>query len=159
MALCWARALHEGKFLETRHWPTSVRGEIYIHASKTHAGIKELDENSHDIATAQSIAAMELVLQLPFKRWKEELPFGSLIAVGNLVECLPAMHALALYPKQRAFGNFQHGRFAHRYENLRAIDPIPMRGAQGFFFADLDHPAPNHAPLHRPISTQTELSL
>ncbi len=128
----WASLMAVGvKTVETRGWYTEVRGEIYIHAAKTRHGITESD------FTPGQESAMEKALGMPRARWGTDLPFGSLIAVGDLAEVLSGPAALARFPEQEPFGGFDADRWGHVYENLRAIGPIPCRGAQGFFFAEI----------------------
>lgn len=132
----WASLMACGaKFLETRDWDTKIRGEVYIHASKTLQGIDSLFD-------VRVVEEMEDALGLALQNWETSLPFGALIAKGRLVETLRTEDAFALFPEQSPFGNFGPGRFAHRYENLQRFTPIPLRGAQGFFFAELGKEAP-----------------
>ena len=59
------------KLVETRSWKTSYRGELYIHASKTHIP-KEWKDNKE---------LMNLVKESP-------LNFGNIICKCNLVDCI-----------------------------------------------------------------------
>jgi hypothetical protein len=132
----WASLMACGaKFIETRHWPTSVRGAVCIHASKTTQGIVECLEIDPD-----HMAAMEKALGLPIHQWEKKLPLGQIIAEGSLTGCLDSQIALTRHPDQAPFGNFAPGRYGHVYQNLRPIGPFHYRGAQGFFNATIPTP-------------------
>lgn len=36
------------------------------------------------------------------------------------------------------FGDFSPGRYAWKLENVRAIDPFPVKGRQGLFEVEID---------------------
>lgn len=117
----WASLMAAGaKLHETRHWATNYRGPIAIHAAKT-----------RDVAGAPD----ELCASVLGKYWTHELPRGVVVAVGRLTHCRPAETvADHLTRADRAAGNFAHGRFAWRVEDLRALaEPIPLVGRQGLF--------------------------
>ncbi len=126
----WASLMAAGvKIDETRHWPTSHRGPTAIHAAKT-----------FDPAGAPE----QLCQDLFGPYWMEELPRGMVVAVGDLVRCSPAQAvADRLTAANRASGNFAHGRYAWRFDNIRRLRrPLPLVGRQGLFNwtppADLD---------------------
>jgi len=132
----WASLMACGaKLVETRHWRTEVRGEVYIHAAKTTKGIAELELLPDE---CEQIRAMTYSLGLKVEQWRTRLPFGKLVAAGNLSDCLPASQALRAYPLQEPFGDFSAGRWGHIYTGLRAIEWIPYRGSQGFFSACIE---------------------
>lgn len=129
----WASLMACGaKFIETRGWDTKVRGEIYIHAGVTKAPVKEMLE-----APGWWISRVEEALEVCADKWLSDLPYGSLIGKGDLRSTFPVEWAEQHYPDQFPFGNFSPGRYGHFYQQLTAIDPIPLRGKQGFFFANL----------------------
>jgi hypothetical protein len=124
------------KWMETRDWDTQVRGIIHIHASRTTRGVEDVAF----FADRDVRQAMEDALKLRAPAWRDLLPYGALVAVGVLAQSIPAEAALAMAPDQAPFGNFSPGRFAHIYQDLRPLVPLPLRGSQGFFRAQL--PAP-----------------
>lgn len=131
----WASLMACGaKWLETRGWDTKVRGMIHIHAAKTTKGL-ECAHAIDDLDTARRIKAMEEALGVPCDEWETALPFGQIIARGVLDHTLPTELAAYRMPSQIPFGDFTPGRFAHFYQDLEPITPIPCRGKQGFFFA------------------------
>lgn len=139
----WAQLVAIGaKRIETRHWPTNIRGAIAIHAAKKSTG--EL---------------RALSLRQPFRDalypgdsigWAGPLPLGAIVAVADLYTCAPIVHPggaagarqsvldpLALRPEEKAFGNYdlsEGPRYAWGLRNVQALpEPIPFKGAQGFF--------------------------
>lgn len=112
------------KWIENRTWPTRYRGEIAIHAGK---GLQYLDRD-------------ELT----------NYPSGCVIAIGNLVACVPIDEIEAkgnddykqcdYIPGTRniTWGKaLQHehseGPWCWILEDLRAVDHVPVRGAQGLW--------------------------
>jgi hypothetical protein len=120
------------KTVETRGWGTNIRGKVFIHASKTREGLRDARASG-----PECIAAMEAALGVPHARWEVDLPFGCIVASGRLVNSIPALVALAEFPSQKFFGNFSEGRWGHLYEGLTPLEPLPCKGAQGFFFANI----------------------
>jgi activating signal cointegrator 1 len=129
----WASLMACGaKFIETRGWNTKVRGEIYIHAGATKTPIREMLK-----APSWWIAQVEEALDVCADKWLTDLPYGALIGKGNLISTSPVEWWEQHYPEQLPFGDFKEGRYGHFYERLAAIEPIPWKGSQGFFFATL----------------------
>nr|WP_255376572.1 ASCH domain-containing protein [Brevundimonas sp. SH203] len=117
----WASLMAAGvKRHETRHWATSYRGPIAIHAART-----------LDLAGAPDL----LCEAVSGRFWPKEMPRGVVVAVGYLAACDPAEKvADHLTPADRAAGNFDRGRFAWRIEDIRRVlDPIPLVGRQRLF--------------------------
>lgn len=125
----WATLVAIGaKSIETRSWYTSYRGPIAIHAAK---GFPR--------------DAMRLCLEQPFLDalypagfvGAGALPVGAIVAIANLVDCLPT--AFTKIPEARllseqAFGNFEHGRYAWWLLDVRRLpEPIPCKGALGLW--------------------------
>lgn len=128
------------KHLETRPWNTKVRGRVCIHAAQTRTGILDLHNeacNPHDNTGLKLVVAMEKALNLPFGYWREKLPFGAIIAEGEIYDTATAAEGLARFPDQELFGDFSPGRFVHLYRDLKPITPVPFKGKQGFFFTNL----------------------
>ena len=68
----WATLIKEGKkFIETRSWKTSYRGELYIHASSKK--IKRSDEHT--------IELLKLIPNVP-------MGYGTIICKCKLVDCI-----------------------------------------------------------------------
>jgi hypothetical protein len=118
----WASAMALGlKSIETRHWPTRVRGTVAIHAAKRWT--RDEREEAEDFARLFNAPSLL------------DPPLGSIIAIGNLVTCWRVEEWRGVVSDQeRAFGNYADGRYGWRFEAIQALaEPIPYRGAQGFF--------------------------
>lgn len=123
----WATLLVYGyKIHETRSWPTNVRGPVAIHAAKKKDS--EARWLSTEFPFADALDGTEF----------NDLPFGCLLGTVQLVDCIPTEVA---YPdnwdhgrNDFYFGNFEPGRWAWKCESPTMLsDPIPYKGAQGFF--------------------------
>lgn len=145
----WATAMAVGsKRIETRHWPTKIRGTIAIHAAKR----RNIEELIFIGSCWNWIGALKPIGAEFGKNFHitKALPFGSIVAVGDLVDCRPTdsftqveLDTLRhpegedghLYPwKERQMGNFDLGRFGWVFENVQRLkEPIPFKGMQGFF--------------------------
>lgn len=138
----WATlAAIKAKEYETRGWATDYRGQLGIHAGKDPrfvymrsqdyiCGIEPycsiLNKNARRIAETYPH---------PLEMAKRIMPLGAMIAVCDLVDCIPTI-AIAdmLSDQERAFGDFTPGRFAWKLENVRMLpEPILMRGKQGLW--------------------------
>jgi hypothetical protein len=124
----WASAIALGvKTIETRSWWTSYRGPLAIHAAKRPMGVEELE-----------LAAKlfrDLDGRLP--PW----PFGAVVAVAVLVDCVPTerlpgwrREGVTFAPREDLWGNFTPGRFGWILRNvMRLPAPCPERGRQGLW--------------------------
>ena len=109
------------KPIENRTWPTSYRGELLIHAGKSQALLEPAD-----IATYPM------------------MKFGAVVAVAQLVACLPLEYAeveppcpLPKWPQRfvhLAGHEHAHGPWCWVLENIRPLtEPLECRGAQGLW--------------------------
>ena len=117
----WASLVAAGaKRWETRSWATRYRGPLAIHAA---AGWRPVD-----VAHVPWPAALAMRVE----DW-ERLPRGTVVAIAELVECLPA-EAVAPGAPEALFGDFAPGRWAWRLEGVRSLDPpVPARGRLGLW--------------------------
>lgn len=116
----WASAIAVGsKRIETRHWTTRYRGLLAIHAAKRWGP----DE--------REFAAVEFTLG----RLPERIPLGAIVAVARLIDVQPTEELkLSVSAVERLYGNYGPGRFGWVLDDIRALpEPIPFKGAQGFF--------------------------
>ena len=127
----WASLWCSGiKICETRHWPTKHVGWLVVHAAKR-------IEHEHPQPLMD-------ILDGEFgKHWGLDLPRGAIVGRVRLIGCQPT--AEIYYSTSRAFkneadqddfycGDFTPGRFAWRAQTFETFkEPIPYRGAQGFF--------------------------
>lgn len=123
----WASLwLTDAKIHETRHWPTKYRGFLYVHAAKH--PIRESDISPE---------LREICEDLWGGHFWTELPFGAVIGVVNLVDCVKTEMSTVLSERDSHCGDFSPGRFAWRRELLTtSIGPWPYKGRQGLFNID-----------------------
>lgn len=133
----YASLILEGtKRVENRNWETKYRGRLYIHAGR---GREWLHREMRGDVEWDRIS----------NRPVDAMPFGAVIAIATLVDCLP-------------MDEIEAGKYAERYPWLRTHDhaigpwcwifaekptpvgPWPWKGRQGLFDihpADLDRVA------------------
>jgi hypothetical protein len=137
----WATLVAIGaKRIETRHWATSYRGPLAIHAAK---------KWDRELAALSREPEFEAALREASCWPPESLPFGAIVCTAELYHCgeivgfgelgrrRPVRGLLdpaALSKREAVFGNYEPGRFAWGLQNVRRlVTPIPFRGAQGLF--------------------------
>jgi hypothetical protein len=115
------------KLHETRHWFTTHRGPLLVHAAKTMCAAVEPD-------------LAEILEQRYGSRWAKELPRGALIGCVELVACQPTVFiACTVDDRELACGNWSPGRYAWRAQQAyQFCEPIPYKGRQGFFDVPAD---------------------
>lgn len=121
----WASLMACGaKKIETRSWPTSFRGLVGIHAAKSRDELDWCDDPPFRAALTKG--GIRVI---------SDLPFGALLAIGMLHDCVLAETALPqISDEENVFGNYEPGRFAWRFSWVRALpEPIPWRGMQGLW--------------------------
>lgn len=114
----------DAKVHETRHWPTSYRGLLLVHAAR-----RRIDDFTGE--------RLDGICDGLFgNHWGLDLPRGALVGVVRLVGCvstdvMPISHQSS---DDYECGDFSTGRFAWQRSNFqRFAAPIPYRGSQGFF--------------------------
>jgi activating signal cointegrator 1 len=120
------------KSIETRGQRTRYRGRLATHAALGHAlplALADLDGVLAECrAAGLDTEAIQASLEAP-----ESWSFGNIIAVAELVDCLPA-EDLTLDPAERVFGDYAAGRFGWCLAPVvRLPDPVPARGLQGLW--------------------------
>lgn len=115
----WATLIALGhKRYETRSWRTAYRGPLLIHA-----GLRSERDFERMVRS---------------EGWLEDYPDGSVplggfVAACRLAECVPADQADPGLQEQ-LFGDFGHGRWAWRLENLVCFpSPVPCAGKRGLW--------------------------
>ena len=98
------------KYIETRSWKTSYRGELYIHASKKHIKVKDT-------------RIQELLKILP----STEMNYGKIICKCQLVDCIymdeKFINEIKQNQQEYMCGDYQIGRYAWILENTELINP------------------------------------
>lgn len=117
------------KRVENRTWPTRYRGPLVIHAGK-----------SWDWMPRASMTDAEMV-----NHFGAVLPFGVMVGLSTLVDCLPLHEILAgkhdaRYPWIREHEH-TNGPWCWVLENVEPLkELIPYRGKQGLFDVEIQLP-------------------
>lgn len=137
----WASLIAIGaKQVETRSRRTWHRSVLAIHAAKGFDDDARLACWGAEIHGALDPAALvdyrsyaDLLMTDP-KRFAS-LPRGAVVAVATVINCVPTevlVHALS--DRERAFGNYERGRWAWVLKDVRPLaQPVPCRGALGLW--------------------------
>ena len=107
----WASLIADGrKSIETRHWPTAVRGPVAIHAAMK-VDKEACREFGYDPKT---------------------IPRGAVLCVVDFSDCVRFPHPSA--PPDE-YGDFHEGRYGFVMQLTEVFpEPIPAKGMQGFWF-------------------------
>ena len=145
----WASAMAVGsKKIETRHWPTNHRGLTAIHAAKR-LNKRELIYYGSCWSWCGALRPLGKTMSDMKPLW-DLMPFGAIVAVGNLIDCVPTNRITLgeieemrspegekphMYAwNERMMGNYELGRYAWIFNCVNALDePVPFKGGQGFF--------------------------
>mgnify|MGYP000923531100 FL=1 len=107
----WATLIaSKQKYIETRSWKTSYRGELYIHASK-----KQINNKDEKI--------QELLKLLP----TQEMNYGKIICKCELVDCIymdeKFINEIKQNKQEYICGDYQVGRYAWILEKTELMQP------------------------------------
>ena len=107
----WATLIaSKQKYIETRSWKTSYRGELYIHASKKLINTKDKK-------------IKELLKLLP----TQEMNYGKIICKCELVDCIymdeKFINEIKQNKQEYICGDYKIGRFAWILEKTELIKP------------------------------------
>ncbi len=129
----WASLIAVGaKRFETRSWPTRYRGPIAIHAARYWDADCSAELSRY--AVQAGLARCVGIDPLRYTVLKADLPFGAIVAIAVLADCVPTSKLRDQILGERTLGNFAPGRFAWRLENVeRLMQPIPCTGRQGLW--------------------------
>jgi len=124
----WASLIVAGvKKIETRSWYTKYRGPLAIHAAKRKPFARDLswlDLSSLQADLSRVIDSGKL----------EDLPRGCVIGVCELVDCVPVEDIrIGISEVEAKYGDYASGYWAWILENVRQIEPVPVRGYQGLW--------------------------
>lgn len=140
----WASLIACGaKKIETRSWRTNYRGKIAIHAAAKHTKL-QFKEPYHDALSKY------YNLHVPYSA--DEMPYGCVIAIADLVDCLQVVDSYVglvpggviskkaylsdrrvIFGNELIFGNYPVGGYAWILENIQRIEPVPAKGQQGLW--------------------------
>lgn len=121
-ALSWkqpyAELMLHGK-IETRAWSTKYRGLVLICVAKKIYTEDVLDK----ISGKQKYRIINTLTPSNI-----EVNCGMAIAIGELVDC----RKMQLEDEDKCFVQYNENLYCHIYENVRAIQPFPWKGKQGW---------------------------
>jgi hypothetical protein len=140
------------KFVENRHWPTNYRGLLAIHAGK---GMQYLDkEEIKRYDTGCIVAIAELIACLPLRWMQSHARIGGghtlveSIRFGESLEFASAKDYHAKIGRMASDAGItiqktiehEHAEGPHCWilQNIRRIKPIPCKGAQGLWVAEVE---------------------
>ena len=131
----WASLIAAGyKQVETRSWPTTYRGPIVIHAGRTSPaeGMTAVDD------ALRAVSGQLLGTRVIDDLWRTVYPLGCIVAVADIVDCVRMTEETIAEagPLERALGDWRVDRYAWELANVRPIEPIVVRGAQGIWGLD-----------------------
>jgi len=126
----WAGGIALGiKKQETRPWATKVRGDIVICSAKKKVHQSLYPKNYQEVWKQSFVKDREL---LEIK--------GYALCIVEIYDCVssndPAM--INSSETELMWGDYSPDRYIWLTRNLRLIDPVPVKGSQGFFFIDND---------------------
>lgn len=121
----WASLVALGyKKIETRSWKTDYRGPLAIHAAS-----KRTKEGQ--AACYHNLVIFGIMQDNGLDLY--DMPYGSIIATCNLVDCVEITPAFAarLSVEERALGDYSPGRFAWILSDIQKLpEPIRAKGRQ-----------------------------
>jgi len=155
----WASLLVFGeKQVETRSWKTDYRGPVAIHASQNEKHVSSIKtildpyinmmchvnqdliskEERFDLLNGLNKAMEDLNYIKAFENQLRDhygsntWIYGQIIGIGTLVDCVPTSQIKAkLSDKEISLGDYSEGRWPWKFEGMRTIRPIGMKGALG----------------------------
>lgn len=121
------------KVHETRHWPTSHRGWLLVHATKK-------------IVFELPVELEDIICDEFGPHWGMELPRGALVGIVKIVACHRTEVINEVNLLDHICGDFSPGRFGWERSEFVLFDrPIPYIGRQGMFDVP-DHLLPSPPP-------------
>lgn len=132
----WASLVALGlKQYETRHWMTDYQGPLAIHAAK------RWTKGQEDVLVDLARRFERIREAFVFDGTLRPLPLGHIVCVGYLTDVKLTQW---VYPyttwdmperqMEIAVGDWTPGRYAWKLEDVQRFEePIPARGAQGFW--------------------------
>lgn len=128
----WASLMAVGaKKIETRHWTTSYRGLVAIHAAKRF-------QSSEKALLGQKIFHDALDDHYEIKNQELDLPLGCFVAVGRLYRVLSTDIHIEAIPLENTnefwFGDYSEGRYMWIFDEIWKLrQPVFARGFQGLW--------------------------
>jgi activating signal cointegrator 1 len=135
----WASLIAAGvKKYETRSWKTDYRGPLLICAAKLRLSFDVLMRLGEDPKFRDSLFHRTKDVMDWVERVREYLPYGEAVAIASLTRCIKTENCFPAQMKGALpFGDFSPGRYAWKLENLRPMNPFPVKGRQGLFEVEI----------------------
>ena len=122
----WATLVALGeKKIETRGWACDYRGPLAIHAAKSYRK-REFADLTHREPFYSALRPSG-IYSYP------ELDCGNVLAVTWIVDCRRTEMMTAISNKERAFGDYNFGRWALILGEVARIKPISAKGSLGLW--------------------------
>lgn len=121
-ALTWKQPFAELMFfdkIETRVWSTNYRGWVLICA-----GLSVYNDINLRVICGDQLKRLENTIHWPAKY----LVKGSAVGVGYLSDCRP----MKPEDSEKCFVEYSPRLYCHVYTNVKRINPIKFKGAQGW---------------------------
>lgn len=118
----FATLIAEGhKWVENRTWPTRYRGDLAIHAGKGQQYLNKNEIAKFPTGCVIAIARLAAVVELSWAMDQFEGGFDGRIegSTKSVVDLVMHQHS--------------EGPWCWILEDVRAIDPVPVRGSQGLW--------------------------
>jgi len=133
----WATLIAIGaKRIETRGWQTNHTGLLLIHAAKIRT-----EEGYHEFSNHEFSNHVRLFQDAGYNSFTD-LPFGCVVALTALMDCVPTKYLGSISYLERSVGNYDEGRFGWILDQIHRIDtPVPLTGRQGLFTFKGDYDA------------------
>ncbi len=112
--------------IETRTYPTKVRGKVLICVCKKNLTISELGEITGNEQYRKIVSSG--LYGHAFHR--EHL--GKAIAIDDLVDCRP----MTKEDEDKCFVEYRQDRYCWIFDNVKPIEPFPIKGKQGWTILD-----------------------
>lgn len=113
---------------ETRGWPTHYRGPLAIHAAKR--------QTAEQVEVFTKLLRFEHIWEVFHRHGYDkfsQLPFGCVLCVGSLDDCLPTVD-VKTSTTEFLLGDYSIGRFAWKLNDIvRLKERLYVPGRQGFF--------------------------
>jgi hypothetical protein len=121
----WAGGIALGvKEIETRSWPTKVRGDLVICSAK-----KKVDASLYPLNY--------LAVRTYFEKDIDLLEVkGYALCIVDIYDCIQIDKSNTPFGSEHMWGDYSEGRFGWKLRNVRRIKPVPIKGGQGFFYID-----------------------
>ncbi len=128
-ALSWKQPYAELMFhhkIETRTYPTNVRGKVLICASKTGYNHQQV----LSISGTSQVERIKQILSTDTISWFQNSHSGFAVGIGELFNCRP----MKKEDEAKCFVEYYLDLWCWEFRSVQRIKPIPWKGSQGWSF-------------------------